>query len=185
MFPFLSHSWPAERTSFPSSLHNSWFFESFISKDSASCFQRQRLLDSEWPRGPWGPVSHPQGSVSFSVMSHSLRPHGLQPARFLCPWTSPGRNTGAGCHFLLQGIFLIQGLNLCLLCLWHCRWLLYHQSYQESLKALRENPIAYSLQKFSSRRSSILWHCTILTHCSILCTLRITPFASSIWEEEK
>ena len=29
----------------------------------------------------------------------------------LCPWNSAGRNIGAGCHFLLQGIFLIQGLN--------------------------------------------------------------------------
>ena len=31
-----------------------------------------------------------------------LRPRGLQPARLLCPWDSPGKNTGVGCHFLLQ-----------------------------------------------------------------------------------
>ena len=31
-------------------------------------------------------------------MSNSLRPHGLQPARLLCPWDSPGKNTGVGCH---------------------------------------------------------------------------------------
>ena len=37
-----------------------------------------------------------------------------------CPF--PGKNTGVGCHFLLQGIFLTQGLNLCLL---HCRQILY------------------------------------------------------------
>ena len=37
----------------------------------------------------------------------------------------PGKNTGAGCHFLLQGIFLTQGLNLGLLCLLHCRQILY------------------------------------------------------------
>ena len=36
-------------------------------------------------------------------MSDSLRSHGLQPARLLCPWDSPGKNTGVGCHFLLQG----------------------------------------------------------------------------------
>ena len=46
-----------------------------------------------------------------------LTPHGLQPARLLCPWDFPGKNTGEGCHFLLQGIFPILGLNLCLL-LW-------------------------------------------------------------------
>ena len=38
-------------------------------------------------------------------------------SRLLCPWVSPGKNTGVGCHFLLQGIFLTQGLKLCLLCL--------------------------------------------------------------------
>ena len=51
--------------------------------------------------------------------SDSLRPRELQPARLLCPWDSPGRNTGVSCHALLQGIFLTQGSNLCLLCLLH------------------------------------------------------------------
>ena len=37
--------------------------------------------------------------------------------RLLCPWDSPGMNTGVGCYFLLQGIFPIQGSNPCLLCL--------------------------------------------------------------------
>ena len=45
----------------------------------------------------------------------TLWPHGLQPTRLPCPWNFPGKNTGIGCLFLLQGIFLIQGLNLCLL----------------------------------------------------------------------
>ena len=34
-----------------------------------------------------------------------LRPHGLQPPRLLCPWDFLGKNTGVGCHFLLQGSF--------------------------------------------------------------------------------
>ena len=34
-----------------------------------------------------------------------LRPRGLQPARLPCSWDSPGKITGVGCHFLLQGIF--------------------------------------------------------------------------------
>ena len=41
------------------------------------------------------------------------------PVHVICPWDSPGKNIGVGCHFLLQGIFLIQGLNLCLLSLLH------------------------------------------------------------------
>ena len=31
-----------------------------------------------------------------------MRPHRQQPTRLLCPWDSPGKNTGVGCHFLLQ-----------------------------------------------------------------------------------
>ena len=40
-------------------------------------------------------------------------------ARLLCPWDSPGKNIGVDCYFLLQGIFLTQGSNLCLLHLLH------------------------------------------------------------------
>ena len=35
-----------------------------------------------------------------------MQPHGLQPARLLCPWTFPGKNTGVGCHFLLHTLTL-------------------------------------------------------------------------------
>ena len=50
-------------------------------------------------------------------------------AWLLSPWDFPGKNTGVGCHFLLQGIFLTQGLNPGLP---HCRQMLYHLSYQGS-----------------------------------------------------
>ena len=40
-----------------------------------------------------------------SVMSNSVQLYGLQPARLLSPWDSPGKNTGMGCQALLQGIF--------------------------------------------------------------------------------
>ena len=44
-------------------------------------------------------------------MSDSSQPYGLQCTRPLCPWDSLGKNTGVGCHFLLQGIFPTQGSN--------------------------------------------------------------------------
>ena len=50
------------------------------------------------------------------------------PARLLCPFNSPGKNTGVDCHSLLQGI-LTRGSNPGLL---HCRWIIYHLSYQWS-----------------------------------------------------
>ena len=50
------------------------------------------------------------------VMTNSLKPHVVHG-------NSPGKNTGVGCHALLLGIFLTQGLNPHLL---HYRWILYH-----------------------------------------------------------
>ena len=54
-----------------------------------------------------------------AVMADSLWPHGLYPTRLLCPWDSPGKNTGVGCHALLQGILLTQASNLHFLYLLH------------------------------------------------------------------
>ena len=49
---------------------------------------------------------------AFSVMSYCL-----QPSRILCPWDSPGKNTGGGYHTFPQGIFPTQELNMSFLCL--------------------------------------------------------------------
>ena len=67
----------------------------------------------------WNAVNVKSLSVSDSLRHHV---HGKT-------WglnTSSGKNTGVGCHFLLQGISLTQGSNLCLLHLVHCRQILYH-----------------------------------------------------------
>ena len=56
-------------------------------------------------------------------LSNSLQP---QPTRLLCPGDFPGKNTGVGCHSLLQGIFSTQGSNPHLWHHLHCRWILYH-----------------------------------------------------------
>ena len=49
----------------------------------------------------------------------SLQPHGLKPARHLCPWDSPGKITGVGCYALPQGIFTTQESNPHLFSLLH------------------------------------------------------------------
>ena len=60
-------------------------------------------------------IAHPHSVVLCiyvsSVVSDSWRSHGLKPVRLLCPWDSPGKSPGVGCHFLLQGIFLTQGFE--------------------------------------------------------------------------
>ena len=85
--------------------------------------------------------SLPQSSLwlpvpAHSVISDSLQPHRLQPARLLCPWDFRGKNTGVGCHFLFQGIFPTQGLNPRLLHLLH---------WQEDFLFFTTAPPDYSL----------------------------------------
>ena len=90
-----------------------------------------------------------------SVMSDPLGPHGLQSTRLLCPRDSSGKNTGVGCHSLLQGIFLTQGSNLHLFCLLHYRQILYPTSH------LGSQPFIYK-PKYALTKQNIL-HITFHT----------------------
>ena len=66
--------------------------------------------------------------VKVKVMVSCVQPFAVCLA-LLCPWNSPGKNTGVGSHSLLQRIFLTQGSNLGLL---YCRQILYSLSHQGS-----------------------------------------------------
>ena len=50
-------------------------------------------------------------AILFCCCPALLRPRRPKPARLYCLWDFPGKSTGVGCHFLLQGIFLTQGSN--------------------------------------------------------------------------
>ena len=63
------------------------------------------------------------------TLSNSVWCYGLQPARLLCPWNSPGKSTRLRCHTLLQRIFPTQGLNPGLL---PCRQIFLPLSHQGS-----------------------------------------------------
>ena len=65
-------------------------------------------------------------SQSCSTLCYPME---YSPPEFLCPWNSPGKNSGVDCHFLLQGIFPTLGSNSGLL---HCRRVLYHLTHLES-----------------------------------------------------
>ena len=56
----------------------------------------------------------------------------MEPAKLLCPWDAPGKNTGLGSRFFLQGIFPTQGSQRHLLCLLHCRQIPYHWATGEA-----------------------------------------------------
>ena len=77
--------------------------------------------------------------------------HPMEPARFLCPWDSPGNNSGVGCHALLQGIFPteIQGWNSCLLSLLHWQ--------------VGSSPLAPPEKPISWNKYQIIWHFSLLS----------------------
>ena len=80
--------------------------------------------------------------------SLTVQPHGLQSARLCCPWDSPGKNTGIGCHALLQEIFSTQGSNprlLCLTCIG--RQVLYHYHHLNGLKFSYGPNLSHVLEK--------------------------------------
>ena len=49
--------------------------------------------------------------LSHFSLVYIFETHGLWPTRLPCPWDSPGKNTGVGCHALLQGISLTLGIK--------------------------------------------------------------------------
>jgi len=118
-------------------------------------------------------VSCMHGCQVASVVSESLRPHGLLPTQLLCPWNSPGKNTGVGCHALLQGIFPTQGSNPCLLWLLqllHCRQILYRWATREA--PYRILPVRILLSYFigvKARRVSITIGITELGCIGLAC----------------
>ena len=83
-----------------------------------------------------------------SAVSDSLWPHGLWPSRLLCPWDSAGKNTGVGCHSLLQGIFPIQGLKLGLLCLLHCKQIFYHWPARDVLSEINVHKLCNKTNQY-------------------------------------
>ena len=76
----------------------------------------------------------------------TLRLHGLYPTRLLCPWDFPGKNTGVGCHFLLQGIFPTQGSSLL-----HWRvdsLLLSHLGSPTCIRIMVQNPWSWQVASY-------------------------------------
>ena len=98
-------------------------FRRIISCDPGLCLGYQWKIHPNYGGGGGGLVK----------LCPTLQPHGLLPARLLCPWNFPGTNTGVGCHSLLQEVFLTQRSSLHLLL---CRWILCNWVTWEALSQL-------------------------------------------------
>ena len=98
----------------------------------------------------------------------------------LCPWDSPGENTGVGCHFLLQRIFLTQESNPGLL---HYKQILYQLSYEGSQQGLVlvlffKRILKYICYKNKTHHLSV--HYLTLSVCLWWCTLKSSGSRYSI-----
>ena len=114
--------------------------DSHLVKEKDSCSTTKYLRDSPLPMLVvvfFVPINW-EISQSISAQSLSCIWFFVTPwtARLLCPCNSPDKNTGGGCHFLLQGIFPTQGSNAGLL---HCRQTRYQLSHQGNQISLSTN----------------------------------------------
>ena len=113
--------------------------------------------------------------VSHSVVCNSLRHHGL----YSLPgssWNSPGKNTGVGCHSLLQGTFPTQGSNPDLL---HCRQVPYHPS-REASTARCQSSLELVSYGYNQRNANAETCAAALSAASTLMKLFLLLWTSSI-----
>ena len=138
-------------------LYGNWIqveFYSFFRQIWRACFFCCSVAKS-CPTLAWT-AAH-QAPLSFTISWSLLKLMSIDsvPARLLCPWNSPGKNTGVGSHSLLQRIFLTQGSNPGIL---HCRWILYHLSHQGSPpRATRCKAPDWTLGELSSSLQTGSW----------------------------
>ena len=84
-----------------------------------------------WALVPWPGIEPGLPALGEQSFNHWItrEVHKVKVTRLLWQWDCSGKNTGVGCHSLLQRIFLSPGSSLGPL---YCRWILYHLSHQES-----------------------------------------------------
>ena len=86
-------------------------FNGSLSRLEAQMYSSMSYLKNKYK--PLLTISFPLAMCMLKLLPScpTLQPCGLQPSRLLCPWDSPAKNTGVGCHAFLHGIFLTQGSN--------------------------------------------------------------------------
>ena len=105
---------------------------------------------------------------SFCCLAAKLCPTLLQPARLLCPWAFPGKNTGVGCHVLLQGMFLTQGSNQRLLH-WQACSLPVNQLGNTTFSAEKNKiPVEVSVWRLHTCSNTEQLTCRVLIICCFL-----------------
>ena len=126
-FPVLHYPWEfAQIMSIESVMLSNYLIFCYLLLLLPSIFPSIRVFSNEsahhirWPKT----IRRPCSLVTQSC-STLCNPVDCSPPGSSVLGDSPGKNSGVSCHALLQGIFLTQGLNLHLLCLLCCRWVLH------------------------------------------------------------
>ena len=117
-------------------------------------------------------------------MSDSVPPQRRQPTRLPHPWDSPGKNTGVGCHFLLQLWKHLQTLCRPQVMSTHCGHITHNQQAQQpGLKMLNDYHCWHLHLKSellqAARHASPLLSCSCLNSCLVHCSVTPAPWLLS------
>ena len=133
-------------------LSPSWYHQEWFSEHSRMLQPRpQKILHFTSKNTNHNKVyiKHHVCVCECSVMLDSSPPHELWPARVLCPWNFPGKNTGVGSRFLLQGIFRNGACISCIAGGFFTNW------------ATSRAPAIFSALRLSASKNLILEQCQI------------------------
>ena len=126
-------------------------------------------------------------AVCYAVVSrfsHArlLQPYELEPAKLLCPWDSPGKNTGVGCCDPLQGIFLTQELNryLCIAGRFFIHWSTWETQHMYICQQIWTESVRRKNDSFQKRK----WNDWFFP-CLPLLKIKICEFMIKIYEFHK
>ena len=129
------------------------------------CATREQWVEFPELYSGFSPVSFFIYSERMLVLSRVCLWHfGLQPARLLCSWDFAGKNTGLGGHFLLQGMFSIQGSNPHLL---YYKQILYCWAMRKCVYVNYTLPISPALPSPLSTHTLVLYICVSLSALQI------------------
>ena len=146
-----------------------------LSKNNQHCYSSGKCKSKlEWDRN-----SHLLELLFSRYVQLFGDPRGLQPPRLHCPWGFPGKNTGVDCHFFLQGIFLTQGSNPCLL-----HWqVFYHWAIKEVPPvgmSLLKKPSSIKYGEAVEKRKPLAQFVVIHCCCSFCCS--VTKLCPILWD---
>ena len=105
-------------------------------------------------------IVHVAATANSLQLCLTLPPHRQQPTRFPCPWDSPGKNTGVGCHFLLQCMKVKRESEVAQLCPTSSAWQSYENLEADTLTGNKKVSVSH-IKMWSQVSSHEIWNISV------------------------